>query len=114
MSVLDLTHTISGEMPVYPGTEKPVLTTACTIETAGYRETLLHMYSHTGTHMDAPPLLISLGPPLDPSRVPTLVGPRFSLHCLGQQTIPLPPLRPLHPHYTLSTIHHTYLTMSTY
>ena len=48
MSVLDLTHTISGEMPVYPGTEKPVLTTACTIETAGYRETLLHMYPTPG------------------------------------------------------------------
>ena len=65
MSVLDLTHTISGEMPVYPGTEKPVLTTACTIETAGYRETLLHMYSHTGTHMDAPAHMIARGRTLD-------------------------------------------------
>ena len=61
MSVLDLTHTISGEMPVYPGTEKPMLTAACTIETAGYRETLLHMYSHTGTHMDAPAHMIARG-----------------------------------------------------
>lgn len=27
-------------MPVYPGTEQPRLTTACTIEEVGYRETL--------------------------------------------------------------------------
>ena len=54
MKVYDLTHTIRNDMPVYPGTEQPRLTTACTIEEVGYRETLLHMYSHTGTHMDAP------------------------------------------------------------
>ncbi len=27
MKVIDLTHTISEAMPVYPGTEKPKLTT---------------------------------------------------------------------------------------
>ena len=41
--ILDLTHCISPEMPVYPGTEQPVLTTACTIREAGYRETILDM-----------------------------------------------------------------------
>ena len=41
--ILDLTHCISPEMTVYPGTEQPVLTTACTIREAGYRETILHM-----------------------------------------------------------------------
>mgnify|MGYP000488374211 FL=1 len=55
MTVIDLTHTIREDMPVYPGTEPPRLTTACTVSQCGYRETLLHMYSHTGTHMDAPP-----------------------------------------------------------
>ena len=48
MKIYDLTHTIRNDMPVYPGTEQPRLTTACTIEEVGYRETLLHMYSHTG------------------------------------------------------------------
>lgn len=43
MNVIELTHTIQGDMPVYPGTEQPVLTTACTIRDAGYRETILHM-----------------------------------------------------------------------
>lgn len=85
MSVLDLTHTISGEMPVYPGTEKPVLTTACTIETAGYRETLLHMYSHTGTHMDAPAHMIARGRTLDSYGVEKFVGPGFVLTAAGSR-----------------------------
>ena len=32
MKIIDLTHTISPEMPVYPGTEPPTLTTECTID----------------------------------------------------------------------------------
>ena len=51
MKYIDLTHTITENMPVYPGTEKPVLEK---LEIDGYRETLFHMFSHTGTHMDAP------------------------------------------------------------
>lgn len=54
MKVVDLTHTIAADMPVYPGTEPPVLSTANTYEKDGFKETLLHLYSHTGTHMDAP------------------------------------------------------------
>ena len=52
MKIVDLTHTIAENMPVYPGTEGPKLTTANTYETDGFKETLLKMYSHTGTHMD--------------------------------------------------------------
>jgi len=51
MKYIDLTYTITENMPVYPGTEKPVLER---LEIDGYRETLFHMFSHTGTHMDAP------------------------------------------------------------
>ena len=45
MTAHELTHTIRNDMPVYPGTEQPRLTTACTIDQCGYRETLLHMFS---------------------------------------------------------------------
>ena len=65
MTVIDLTHTIREDMPVYPGTEPPRLTTACTVSQCGYRETLLHMYSHTGTHMDAPRHILPDGCGLD-------------------------------------------------
>ena len=39
MKVIDLTHTISEVMPVYPGTEPPKLETANTYEKDGFRET---------------------------------------------------------------------------
>ena len=35
MTVIDLTHTIREDMPVYPGTEPPRLTTACTVSQSG-------------------------------------------------------------------------------
>lgn len=41
MKIIDLTHTISGEMPVYPGTEKPKLSAANTIAADGFKETIL-------------------------------------------------------------------------
>lgn len=54
MKIIDLTHTISENMPVYPGTERPKLEVANTYEESGFKETLLTMFSHTGTHMDSP------------------------------------------------------------
>ena len=87
MTAHKLTHTIANTMPVYPGTEQPVLTTACTIEETGYRETLLHMYSHTGTHMDAPAHMIEGGTPLDAFPVEAFVGRGFVLDCRGQGEI---------------------------
>ena len=54
MRIIDLTHTIKENMPVYPGTEPPRLQIANTIEKDHFKETLLSMFSHTGTHVDAP------------------------------------------------------------
>lgn len=89
MTIIDLTHTIRSDMPVYPGTEQPVLTTACTIEDAGYRETLLHMYSHTGTHMDAPAHMIPSGRTLDAFPAEAFAGRGFVLDCRGLAEISL-------------------------
>ena len=54
MRIIDLTHTITENMPVYPGTEPPSLKVANTVEKDHFKETLLTMCSHTGTHVDAP------------------------------------------------------------
>ena len=93
MTVIDLTHTIKNDMPVYPGTEQPQLTTACTIEEAGYRETLLHMYSHTGTHMDAPAHMLPDGAALDRYPGEKFVGAAIVVDCRGEKVISLPLLQ---------------------
>jgi len=65
MKIIDLSHTVSPGMPVYPGTEPPRFTDACTIDTIGFAEKEMTMYSHTGTHMDAPSHIIEGAKTLD-------------------------------------------------
>lgn len=81
MNIIDLTHLISQEMPVYPGTEKPKLTPATTIEKDGFRETLLTMFSHTGTHMDTPGHLLPGAAMLDELPADTFVGTALVIDC---------------------------------
>ena len=65
MIIVDLTHSISPDMPVYPGTEQPVFETGCTIEANGFLEKKMSFFSHTGTHMDAPAHMIKDAGTLD-------------------------------------------------
>jgi len=65
MRIVDLSHTVSPNMPVYPGTEQPIFITGCSIEEAGFLEKKITMYSHTGTHIDAPAHLIKDANTLD-------------------------------------------------
>ena len=63
--IIDLTHTISPETFVYPGTPAPSFSATRTLTMNGARETLLQMGSHTGTHMDAPRHILREGSSLD-------------------------------------------------
>ncbi|MFZ2636250.1 MAG: cyclase family protein [Rectinemataceae bacterium] len=65
MKVIDLTQYISENMPVYPGTEGPKIVQATTILREGFAEKLITMYSHTGTHMDAPGHIVTGAKTLD-------------------------------------------------
>lgn len=81
MKVLDLTHIISEGMPVYPGTKPPILKPASTYKKDGFRETLLTMLSHTGTHMDAPAHLFAGKSTLDQFPVSQFVGRALVIEC---------------------------------
>ena len=59
MKIIDLTHTVSPGMPVYPSTEQPVFIINCSIEEAGFKEKKIILNSHTDTHVDAPALLLN-------------------------------------------------------
>ncbi len=74
MKMIDLTHTIEESMPVYPGTEPPRIIEATTVEVEGFAEKLLTLFSHTGTHMDAPAHMLKEGICLDQMEVSKFMG----------------------------------------
>lgn len=81
MNVIDLTHTIRETMPVYPGTEPPKLTPANSYETDGFKETLLQLYSHTGTHVDPPAHLFPGRTTLDQFPPEQFLGKALVIDC---------------------------------
>lgn len=85
MRVLDLTHTIAENMPVYPGTETPIFAGANTYEKDGFKETKLTMYTHTGTHMDPPAHLFAGRTTLDAFPASQFIGKALVIECSGRQ-----------------------------
>lgn len=81
MRVIDLTHTIKADMPVYPGTGTPKLEPANTYEENGFRETLVSFYSHTGTHMDPPAHLFAGRTTLDAFPASQFLGRALVIDC---------------------------------
>ena len=81
MNVIDLTHVITPEMPVFPGTEPPVFEPANAIETDGFRETKLTFYTHTGTHVDPPAHIFPDGKTLDRFPPGQFLGKALVIDC---------------------------------
>jgi kynurenine formamidase len=81
MKIFDLTHTVTGDMPVYPGTLPPRLEVANTHERDGFKETLLSLFSHTGTHIDAPAHIIKGKKPLDAFPPEQFLGKALVVDC---------------------------------
>jgi len=53
-NLIDLTHTFTDDMPVYPGDDCSKLYQCCTIEKDGVTDHRVESGMHVGTHMDAP------------------------------------------------------------
>ena len=81
MKVIDLTHTIKENMPVYPGTEPPCLEPANSYKKDGFKETRLSMFSHTGTHMDPPAHLFAGRTTLDVFDPEQFIGKALVIDC---------------------------------
>lgn len=78
---MDLTHTIKENMPVYPGDDTPKLIPVSTYEKDGFKETLLEMYSHTGTHMDTPAHIFAGRTALDEFPIEQFIGRALVIDC---------------------------------
>lgn len=79
MKIVDLTHKIHHDMPVYPGTKEAVVKNDNTIEKDGFAEKVLEICSHTGTHMDAPAHIIKDAKTLDDLSFDYFIGKAFVL-----------------------------------
>ena len=77
VTVLDLTHPITEGMPVYPGCLPPTIQQANTVEKVGYAEKFVSIYTHTGTHIDAPAHMLADGKTLDQLSAGHFVGTAF-------------------------------------
>jgi arylformamidase len=72
--IIDLTHALSPDMPVYPGDAAPSFEIRDTIPRNGYESRLLHIPAHNGTHLDAPSHIISGGASVDELPAGRFVG----------------------------------------
>ncbi|MCL2291428.1 MAG: cyclase family protein [Bacteroidetes bacterium] len=81
MKIIDLTHSIAENMPMYPGTDAPTLHVAYNHEDYGFMETHISLFSHTGTHIDAPAHLYANGLTLDKYPIEQFVGKALVIDC---------------------------------
>lgn len=79
MKIVDLTHTIHKEILVYPGTKGPEIDVPFTVAKDGFQESLLKMFSHVGTHMDAPAHMVEGASYLDQMSIERFAGQALKL-----------------------------------
>ncbi|MDD4227109.1 MAG: cyclase family protein [Mariniphaga sp.] len=65
MPLFDLSHSLNNDVPVYPGTPRPLFEPSATFETDGYKEMRLSFHTHLGTHIDAPAHMLEDGKTMD-------------------------------------------------
>lgn len=87
--IIDLTHTINGNMTVYPETPVPVISHFSTVEKNGFAELLVSMVTHTGTHIDSPCHIIKGAKSLSDFPLDKFAGSAIVIDCEGKDVISL-------------------------
>lgn len=87
--IIDLSHPIHQNMPVYPGTEPPIITEVCTVNTHGFKESQITLFTHTGTHLDVPAHLLSNGKTVDAFESNCFFGTAILIDCSNKANIDL-------------------------
>lgn len=65
MKYIDLTHTFTADMPVFPGDPSPALIKIADVAKDGFTDHEIKTAMHVGTHMDAPAHILAGGKYLD-------------------------------------------------
>jgi kynurenine formamidase len=86
---IDLTLTISGSIPTFPGSPKPQFILWSDIKDDGYNLELLLLSSHTGTHLDAPYHFIKNGIKINQIPLDRLIGKAILIKLQKTKNIPI-------------------------
>lgn len=72
--IIDLSHLITTDLPVYPGDPKPRINLANSIDNDGFTDHYFTLGTHTGTHIDAPAHMVSGGKNLNDYPTSRFIG----------------------------------------
>lgn len=87
MRIIDLTHTFTDNMPVYPGDPPSSLKQVASIEKNTYTDHEIESLMHVGTHMDAPLHMISGGKTMDQINPDKFFGKGIIIDARNQKEI---------------------------
>jgi kynurenine formamidase len=73
--LVDLSHPLTEQVPIYPGDPEPRVFTATTVAADGYNLSHVHIGTQTGTHIDAPFHFRDHGATVDRMPLELTVGP---------------------------------------
>jgi kynurenine formamidase len=91
MKIIDLSHTISHQMPVFPGESSPSIIRDVLPEAIGYVTHRLETNMHTGTHIDAPFHVKSDSTTIDKYSVEKFAGTAIVIDVRGLSSIAMNP-----------------------
>ncbi len=92
--ILDLTHSIHPNIPIWPGDPPVEFETVSQIKTSGYFLRKFSMGEHSGTHMNAPNSFYSEGTSIDSYPPQSLVVPAIAIDICDKSLV--------NPDYTLT------------
>jgi kynurenine formamidase len=81
MKIIDLTLTVSDEIPTFPGSPQPGFIPWENVKEDGYNLELLFLSTHTGTHMDAPYHFLEKGAKIHEISLKKLVSEAALIQC---------------------------------
>src|SRR3989344_9402089 len=87
MKIIDLTHTFTSNMPVYPGDPKSTLEQVANIEKDTFNDHKITTVMHVGTHMDAPLHMIENGKRIDEINLERFFGKGLLIDVRGRKEI---------------------------
>lgn len=87
MKIIDLTHTFTDDMPIYPGDPKASLEQVAFIEKDTFNDHKISTVMHVGTHMDAPLHMIANGKKMNEIAPDKFIGKGVVIDVRGKQKI---------------------------